>query len=673
MLDRHSQQKISDLYQQEDFLRHITDNMHDLAAELDLHGCIKQISASCRILGFKQADLLGLCVFDHIHPLDLPRAQKAFFYLLSRSQKSGRQKKGFQLRLKTKSGDYVWFEAKGRLLHSENGSSKSAIVVCRDITDKKHLASLLRKQKRAELQLRRQNSYLKSLHDTTLALLNHLHVDKLLEIIVQRARDLIKTPHAFLYQVTPHGDSLELKIGLGPLHDSIGLRLNTGEGLAGKILQSGQAMLVHNYHEWPDCHPALKRKPIYSVIAAPLTDAQGVAGILGLFTTEAGRNFAKDELNLLTHFAELASLALEHARLHTAAQEELLQRKQIEEQLRYTISHDALTGLYNRAYFEDILHSLSYANGAVPAVIVYDVDGLKIINDTMGHHAGDQLLVSASKIIKTASPDNAIVARIGGDEFATVLLTADELYLEHVIKTILQAVNLHNEKHPHLPLSLSTGHAFKRSAADTVVSLLKEADDNMFRVKLHRSSSVRSTIVQGLLKALEARDFITEGHGERLEELVVAIALKLSLPEYQLADLRLLAKFHDIGKVGIPDSILFKLHPLTPKEYEEMKRHCEIGHRIALAATDLAPIAGYILHHHEWWNGKGYPHGLQENNIPLPCRILAIVDAFDAMTNDRPYRKALPKENALAELRTYAGTQFDPHLVDTFIKMIDAC
>ena len=157
----------------------------------------------------------------------------------------------------------------------------------------------------------------------------------------------------------------------------------------------------------------------------------------------------------------------------------------------------------------------------------------------------------------------------------------------------------------------------------------------MYRIKLHSSQSTRSAIVQTLMKALEARDYITEGHADRLQELVAIVALSLGLPERSIGDLRLLAQFHDIGKVGIPDRILFKKGSLTNQEFAEMKQHCEIGHRIALSAPDLVPIADWILKHHEWWNGKGYPLGLKGEEIPLECRILAIADAYDAMTSDQ--------------------------------------
>nr|WP_288183178.1 HD domain-containing phosphohydrolase [uncultured Sporomusa sp.] len=130
------------------------------------------------------------------------------------------------------------------------------------------------------------------------------------------------------------------------------------------------------------------------------------------------------------------------------------------------------------------------------------------------------------------------------------------------------------------------------------------------------------------------------------------------------------SKFHDIGKVGIPDAILFKPARLLPEEYSIMQQHCEIGYRIAQAVPELMPIAELILRHHEWWNGGGYPLKLQGEEIPIECRILALADAYDAMTNDRPYHKAMSYEEALQELRRNAGKQFDPVLTELFIALI---
>jgi len=349
---------------------------------------------------------------------------------------------------------------------------------------------------------------------------------------------------------------------------------------------------------------------------------------------------------------------------------DITERKQAEARLKYVSFHDSLTGLYNRSYFEETMQRLA-ANPANRSIglMICDLDGLKMVNDTLGHEYGDQLLISTANILTQCLPGSAVVARIGGDEFAVVLDDTTEAQMEECCQTIRHELNNCNVNSQGIPMSVSVGSALAAGSSVFVKDLYKEADNNMYREKLHRGQSARSAVVQTVMRLLEARDFITEGHADRLQDMVSSLGQAVGLPEGKLADLRLLAQFHDIGKVGIPDRILLKPGPLTKQEFIEMQRHCEIGHRIALSSPDLAPIAEWILKHHEWWNGGGYPLGLAGDAIPLESRILAIADAYDAMTSNRPYRSAMSREAAVAELKRCAGTQFDRDLVDKFCRI----
>ncbi|MCX7780521.1 MAG: PAS domain S-box protein [Negativicutes bacterium] len=348
---------------------------------------------------------------------------------------------------------------------------------------------------------------------------------------------------------------------------------------------------------------------------------------------------------------------------------DMTERKEIEERLSYLSSHDYLTGLFNRAYFDERMRYLDKVNSVSCGIIVCDTDGLKLINDTLGHDKGDTLLILTAEALKYAASDKHTVARIGGDEFAILLPHATTSEVIAVCQKIKTYVDAYNQSTTGIHLSLSLGYAASGAVSANIYNLFKEADNNMYREKLHRSTSARSAIVQTVMKLLEARDFITEGHADRLQDLACDLGAALGLSERSLSDLRLLAQFHDIGKVGIPDHILFKPGRLTAEEAAVMRRHCEIGYQIAQSSPDLIAIAEGILKHHEWWNGLGYPIGLSGKNIPLECRILAIVDAYDAMTNDRPYRKAMPHFAAIAELKRCAGKQFDPDLVNKFIEL----
>lgn len=342
-------------------------------------------------------------------------------------------------------------------------------------------------------------------------------------------------------------------------------------------------------------------------------------------------------------------------------------KKKIEQRLELLSIKDPLTEIYNRTHFEEQILKIGRQSGETAGIFVCDVDGLKLINDTLGHFSGDELLKTTAKILSSCISPPDIVARIGGDEFAILMSNPDTQKMNELSRAIKIAIEKYNDTNQQLLLSLSCGSAIGLGNPN---SLFKEADNNMYREKMHKGLSTRSAIVQAMMQALEARDYITEGHGERLEILVEAFARKIQLPAPMIADLKLLAKFHDIGKVGIPDNILFKPGKLTPDETFVMRRHCDIGFRIAKSVPDLAPIADWILKHQEWWNGKGYPLNLTGEKIPLACRILALADAFDAMTNDRPYREAMSSQEAIDEIRKCAGTQFDPALTEMFIEML---
>lgn len=349
---------------------------------------------------------------------------------------------------------------------------------------------------------------------------------------------------------------------------------------------------------------------------------------------------------------------------------DITEQEMTEKQIRYYAEHDVMTGLYNRWFYEQEISKISSLTESA-GIIMCDIDGLKLINDTQGQLTGDQYLISFAKILKESCLDKGIVARIGGDEFAIILKNINEEKMDEIYHLIKSGVEQLNKNKQSLLLSISIGMSFCKSCdQESIVKTLKEAEEQMNFHKLLQGQSNRGKTVDILMKTLEARDYITEGHSDRLQQMMSEICQKVKLKDFEKGRLTLFAHFHDIGKVGIPDSILFKPGKLDKEEYEEMKKHCEIGYRIANASPDLAHISDLILKHHEWWNGKGYPLGIAGEEIPLECRILAIADAYDSMSNDRPYRKAMPYAERIDELRRFSGIQFDPNLVTIFIDLL---
>ena len=345
--------------------------------------------------------------------------------------------------------------------------------------------------------------------------------------------------------------------------------------------------------------------------------------------------------------------------------------KKTEEKLKYLSLHDSLTGLYNRAYFEEEMHRFDNSRFELVGLIVCDIDGLKLINDTLGHNKGDQLLITASKVIRKSFREGDVVARVGGDEFATILPNSPRSKVENICQRIKHAVTVYNKKNAPLPLSIATGFAIRNKPNQSMAELYREADNNMYKEKLYSSQNTRNIIVKNLINAVELKGVLDKRSFAHFSKLAMMLAQAAGVTKRRMSDLVLAAQFHDVGNISIHDEILHKPGRLTSEEFIEIQKHSDVGHRIAQSAPDLAHISDYILKHHEWWNGNGYPLGLKGNEIPLESRIIAIVDAYQSMTSNRPHRPAISKNEALAELKKCAGTQFDPSLVKKFIEVIE--
>lgn len=347
--------------------------------------------------------------------------------------------------------------------------------------------------------------------------------------------------------------------------------------------------------------------------------------------------------------------------------------KESEEKYKYLSFYDQLTGLYNRSYFEYEMKRISQNPGGVLplSIISVDIDGHKIVNDTFGHQAGDRQLKYAAEVLKTSIRKEDTLVRAGGDEFCIILPNMPNFVAQQRKIDILDAVEQHNSKNPFIPLSVSVGVATNdyNNKDETVYDIYHRADDDMYYHKYNKDIYNTGRVTEFFLSALAERDYIAQGHADRLTVWAEKMAARLSLEEKTKSDLLLLAKLHDVGNIGIPEEILFKQGELTPEEKNKVRTHVNIGYSIASRSGEVSHIAELILHHHEWWNGKGYPSRLKETDIPLACRIISILDAYDAMTNERLHHMPMGKEDALKELARCSGTQFDPELVKIFIDV----
>ncbi len=347
-------------------------------------------------------------------------------------------------------------------------------------------------------------------------------------------------------------------------------------------------------------------------------------------------------------------------------------QKKREAKITYLSERDFLTGLYNRAYLEQEKKRLKDNKQFPFSIMICDINGLRMINDSYGYQEGDKLIVEVGRIIENCCRLDYVLGRISGGEFHIVMPSTPSQEAHNLAKQIQKKIEEYNgaKKQPLYEISLSIGYSTVENENQTLGEALKNAEDYLKHRKLINQRSSHYAIVSSIMAALYEKSQETEEHGQRLGTLSKMIGERLELEQKSLDDLWLLSMLHDIGKIGVDDQILNKPGKLTDEEWQQMKQHPEIGHRIAMSTPELEHISEYILHHHERWDGKGYPHGLKGDEIPLISRIISVVDSYDAMTEDRVYSKARSCRDALGEIDRCSGTQFDPQIAQLFVSLM---
>ncbi|WP_010238238.1 bifunctional diguanylate cyclase/phosphohydrolase [Clostridium arbusti] len=339
-----------------------------------------------------------------------------------------------------------------------------------------------------------------------------------------------------------------------------------------------------------------------------------------------------------------------------------------EQKLKYLSYHDQLTVLYNRRFFQEELKRLDVERSFPLTIVMGDVNGLKLINDSFGHAMGDELLKKVAEIIIKGCRCDDITARLGGDEFVILLPKTGSYEAEQIIKRIKAMAS--TQKVNSVNISISFGYETKKNKEEKIEEIFKKAEDHMYKKKLFESPSMRGKTINAIISTLHEKNKREEHHSLRTSELCKSMGEALGLDEGEIEELKNVGLLHDIGKIAIEENILNKQEKLTDDEWKEIKRHPEIGYRILSTVNDMLEIAEYVLSHHERWDGMGYPKGLKGEEIPLQSRIISIADSYDAMTSERSYRSSLTEDVAIQELKINAGVQFEPELVRVFIEKV---
>jgi diguanylate cyclase (GGDEF)-like protein len=391
------------------------------------------------------------------------------------------------------------------------------------------------------------------------------------------------------------------------------------------------------------------------------------------FPVAAGKALELDIMrkNGISTTAELRAVEIswKNKPAYLASVRDITEKKQLQDEMKRLSFYDSLTGLYNRAYFEEEAKRLDTDRNLPLCLIMSDVNNLKLVNDALGHGEGDNLLIAIAQILKRACRKEDIVVRFGGDEFVILLTKCDEKTATRIVSNI--KASCRNIVSDGIPASIAMGVAIKDKPGRPISDFLSTADERMYANKLTESKSRYSSFISSLETSLYEKDYITAEHAVRVRDLCIRFGIELKLNDSIIDELTVLASLHDIGKITIPASILRKNGPLTDEEWKIVRQHPETGYRITRVTHGMGFIAEDILCHHERWDGKGYPQGLSGDRIPLASRILSVIDTFDVITHDRPYKEAFSEREALNEIRKCSGSQFDPQIADAFISFFE--
>ncbi|MFA5375238.1 MAG: PAS domain S-box protein [Dehalococcoidia bacterium] len=658
------------LQAKERYFRAITDLSSGAALVVNLEGVIVDVTGGLeRLSGYTREGTIGRWAIEFIHPEEMEKAGAAFNEAMQNPGKTVT----FEARLKNVRGEWQWTESviTNLLDHNDVRGIVNHLV---DITERK----------KAEEDIKRRAKVVEALYGVAQVISQSSTLDTMLKDALGKVCAAMDTESGCIFMLDLDDNALQLKAVQGVSESAVqqfSTIALTEEGIEGIMGLSGPVTEIDETHTVADVEKAQKvtvELGRRAIAATPFFRGEDLQGLVVVFTNKE-RTFSGEDQNLLKAISNEMSIGINNIMLL--------------EKTRQLSVTDELTGLYNRRYFFEMLDVEINRAGRTKhpfSLVMLDLDGFKEYNDKYGHSNGDAVLEAFSQMLKSSIRKSDLAFRYGGDEFALILPGADA----GRAKKIVQRARAKWQKEPLSQSKIFGGHVGFSSGiaeypenAESPDGLIFLADAALYQAKKKGyedklvselrtlSTDIMDVATQDQVYALaatvDARDPYTYGHSQRVAEITMAIGKQIGMPAEDLDKLQAAALLHDIGKVGVPDAILSKMGKPTPEEWDVIKKHCSEGARILSYVKELSSLVPIVLHHHEWYDGSGYPSGLKGMDIPSGARITSVADAYDTMVTKRPYREEISSKEACEELKRSAGTQFDPVIVDVWCKLVE--
>lgn len=614
------------------------------------------------LVGCSPEEMVGAPLTDHVCPEDVLRvASYCAEYLTDTDAETV-----IKTALKHRQGAEVFVELNSGKIDHEDGVA--VILFVREIAERT----------REQEEIHYQCDELSALLDTVQAFSSSLELETVMEIVTRKAKQLMVAEEGQVYLIEPDGTILKALSNLENVEGEGEIPEHVHRFMVERVAGTGVVEVINLPEQSPGEVETSCTSGSRSIMYAPLHWKDRTVGVL---TVSRGveQGYSNSDMKHFARLAGQAATAIENARLY--------------ERTRLLAATDPLTQVWNRRHIEEYLDSqanLSHQFHYPLSVLVFDIDNLKLINDAYGHGAGDEVICRVAQFVRDSCREVDVMGRYGGDEFALILTRTDQLGATVSAKRILNQI----EKEPFLapdgsriPIRVSVGIASYPVDTGNALRLLSLADVAMYRAKmagggrlafattrteeLPEEFATTFDALRGLLSAVNAKDHYTYKHSKQVTEWSVTLGRAVGLTQEEISALEIAGQLHDLGKIGVPTRILRKPGKLNLKEWKVVCQHPGLGNAMLqqIAQNDMILLA--VVHHHERYDGGGYPGRLGGDEIPLLARILTVADSFSSMVSDRPYRKALTVACAVEELQNNAGTQFDPHLVEHFIHLIE--